>query len=154
MAFGITQAKSIFTSKTFWGSVIGLVSVLFPTFFQHLAAAFGISDPSLIASKIVGGIGALLAIYGRFAAVQPVTLTGGPTLVPIVGVPPIGSVPLNAPAQSIFAKDPNPNLPAPSQKIATMEVVTTIIPTDPAKPKTVSSTKSDVMWPDPNAKSE
>jgi hypothetical protein len=76
MTFDATQAKSIFTSKTFWGSLLGLVAILFPHAFAHLLTAANISDPSLLSDKIVGGIGGALAIYGRWTATQPVTLTG------------------------------------------------------------------------------
>jgi hypothetical protein len=91
MGFGITESKSILMSKTFWGSIIGLTSALFPTFYQHIVGAVGISDQSLMTSKIVGAIGAALAIYGRFAATQPMTLTGGPAMVK-VDDPPVEKV--------------------------------------------------------------
>jgi hypothetical protein len=71
MAFDPTQAKSILQSKTFWGALIALVAVLFPGTF----AKIGIPQADLV-DKVVGGIGAVLAIYGRFSATQMVTLTG------------------------------------------------------------------------------
>lgn len=83
MPFGVTQAKSIFTSKTFWGALFALTSVLFPHTYEHLMAAIGINDPALISGKIVGFFAVMFAIYGRLAATQPVTLTGGPVLVPL-----------------------------------------------------------------------
>jgi hypothetical protein len=72
MAFDSNEAKSIFTSKTFWGSVIALVALVFPMAFAKL----GFTDQGALADKIVGGMGTLLAIYGRLAATQPATLTG------------------------------------------------------------------------------
>jgi hypothetical protein len=76
--FDIASAKSIFQSKTFYGAILALTAVLFPTLYAHILTAVGISDPTLIASKIVGGIGGVLAIYGRFVATQTVTLLGSP----------------------------------------------------------------------------
>ena len=74
MAFDSTQVKSIFSSKTFYGAVIALLSVLFP----HVYANLGITDANAAAlvDKIVGGFGGILAIYGRFSATQSVSLTG------------------------------------------------------------------------------
>lgn len=70
------EAKSIFTSKTFYGGVLSLTSVLFPHFYQHALAAIGVNDPDAISTYVVGLIGGALAIYGRFVAVQPVSLFG------------------------------------------------------------------------------
>jgi hypothetical protein len=112
MAFNITQAKSILSSKTFYGSLLGLTSVLFPSFYAHLMAAIGISDPTAVATKIVGAVGAAFAIYGRFAAVQHVTLTGGPVLVPT-------AIPLAGGGESTTVK-----------KLAMVETTTTITPVE------------------------
>jgi hypothetical protein len=76
--YDINSAKSIFESKTFYGAILALTAVLFPTLYAHILTSVGIMDPNLIAAKIVGGIGGVLAIYGRFVATQAVTLMGSP----------------------------------------------------------------------------
>lgn len=138
MAFGIAQSKSILTSKTFYGSLIGLVSVLFPHFFTRLTAAIGINDPNQIAVQIVGFAGAAFAIYGRFAATQPVTLTGGPTLVQS-----------QQPAESSGDS-------TTTRKMALIETTTKIIPVDehgnPApQPDVAVANKATEKWPELNS---
>lgn len=76
MASTIVPAKSIFLSKTFWGSILALLSVIDPTYYQHLLNSINISDPNLIVAKITGFMGAALAIYGRYVATQVVTIIG------------------------------------------------------------------------------
>jgi uncharacterized membrane protein len=78
MALDTTNVKSILTSKTFYGAVLALISVVAPHLYQHILAAFGVNDPNQIANMIVGTLGSILAIYGRFVATQTVTLTGAP----------------------------------------------------------------------------
>ena len=64
--------KAIWQSKTFWGAIVTLVAVLFPTVWT----AVGVGDDyAMIADKITGIIGTLLVIYGRLAA-GGVSLTG------------------------------------------------------------------------------
>lgn len=114
MAFTITETKSILTSKTFYGSLLGLTSVIFPHFYSHLMLAIGITDPADVADKIVGGMGAALALYGRFAAEQHVTLTGRPILTP-------SPVPVVTGNSSVV------------EKLAMVRTTTTITPVDPPK---------------------
>jgi hypothetical protein len=71
MAFNPGEAKSIFTSKTFWGTIVAMVAVMFPRMWSKL----GVSQVDVV-DKIMGGIGGALAIYGRLSASQPATLTG------------------------------------------------------------------------------
>lgn len=115
MAFGIAESKSILTSKTFYGALLGLTSVLFPSFYLHLMTAIGINDPSQIADKIIAVIGALLTIYGRFAANQPVTLTGTPA---IIQTDDLIEQPITTPDSTTV------------RKMAIVETTTTIIPVD------------------------
>lgn len=65
-------SKNILMSKTFWGAALALVAVLFPGVFVTL----GLGDSAMLADKIVGGLGAVLAIYGRFAATSTVSILG------------------------------------------------------------------------------
>lgn len=74
MTFNTAYAKSIFQSTTFWGSVVSLVSVLFPKFFSTL---FGTASQTAIVGDIMTGIGFVMTVYGRFTAKQVVTLAGG-----------------------------------------------------------------------------
>jgi hypothetical protein len=139
MSFGITQAKSIFSSKVFWGSIISLVSVISPSFYQHVLSLIGVSDPNVLAAKIVGGIGVALAIYGRFAATQPVTLTGGP--VP-VALDPGQKVPAILPIIAIPIEVP-PKTPGIVTQAGMLEVTTRFVPTVPTDLK--SSQTTDVI---------
>lgn len=116
MAFGIADSKSILTSKTFYGALLALTSVLFPSFYLHLMTAIGIDDPSQIADKIVAVIGALLTIYGRFAANQPVTLTGSPAIIKT-----------DDPIEQTIITTPDSTT---VRKMAIVETTTTIIPVD------------------------
>jgi hypothetical protein len=77
--------KSIFTSVTFWGTVLAAFSALFPTIYAKL----GITDPTAVASQIVAaashiisGISYIIILYGRFRATKLVTLTGAPPAPP------------------------------------------------------------------------
>jgi fumarate reductase subunit D len=77
--------KSIFTSVTFWGTVLAAFSTLFPTIYAKL----GITDQAAVASQIVAvvshiisGISYVIIVYGRFRATKHVTLTGNPPAVP------------------------------------------------------------------------
>jgi hypothetical protein len=70
----VNEAKPIYLSVTFWGTVITTVSLLFPDFYAKL----GITDQSVLVAHIVGLIGAFIAIYGRLRARKIVTLTGAP----------------------------------------------------------------------------
>lgn len=66
------NAKSIFTSKTVWGAAVTLVAALFPHALSHI----GITDPSLLADKLVMVSGFVLTVIGRIAAKQPLNLLG------------------------------------------------------------------------------
>jgi uncharacterized membrane protein YwaF len=76
MTFNVNQAKSIFQSTTFWGSIISLFAVAAPTIYTKL---FGSASQATVANDILLGIGFIVTVYGRFTAKQPVTLTGSPT---------------------------------------------------------------------------
>ena len=117
MSFTVTQTKSILTSKTFYGALLALTSVVFPHFYAHLMLAIGITDPADIATKIVGGAGTAFALYGRFTATQHVTLAGQPIL---TQTPP-----------SFSPSVQNGGLAATTtEKLAMVKTVTTITPVD------------------------
>lgn len=63
--------KSIFTSKTFWGAVISLLSLFVPKLFT----AIGVT-PDAATQYAVVAVGFILTIYGRFKADKQVTVTG------------------------------------------------------------------------------
>ena len=75
MSFDAGNAKSIFSSTTFWGSVVSLVSMLAPHVYANIV---GSATQTTVVATIVGVIGFLITVYGRFTATQPVTLTGKP----------------------------------------------------------------------------
>jgi hypothetical protein len=60
------QVKGLLQSKTFWGGVLVLVAVLFPSL--KLTDA----DQSSLVETIGTIVGGVLAIIGRIVAVQPV----------------------------------------------------------------------------------
>jgi archaellum biogenesis protein FlaJ (TadC family) len=68
-----TDYKSIFSSKTFWGAVIMLLSFFIPKLTDVGAQAAWVDQITMMA-------GFVLAIVGRFTAKKPVTLTGGPPI--------------------------------------------------------------------------
>lgn len=72
----MNSTKSIFLSKTFWGSLLALIASIDPSLYTKILGWIGISDPTLLAAKIIGLFGAAFAIYGRVVATQSVTLTG------------------------------------------------------------------------------
>lgn len=70
-----SDSKSIFLSKTFWGIVLAALGHM--GFFTWLAARAGTpvpADYNTLANSVVGGIGGILAIYGRLAALTPAHL--------------------------------------------------------------------------------
>jgi hypothetical protein len=71
--FNLVQAKSIFSSTTFWGAVVSLFGVLAPGIYAKL---FSGTAQTTIVTDIMTGIGFIMTIYGRFTAKQVVTLTG------------------------------------------------------------------------------
>ena len=60
-------SKSIFTSVTFWGLLLGLLGPLSTRFGYTMP-----SDTTGLANEIVGIVGALVALYGRFTATNQV----------------------------------------------------------------------------------
>jgi hypothetical protein len=92
MSFDIQNAKSIFSSTTFWGSIVSLLALLAPHVYTNLA---GNASQTVVVSTIVGVVGFLVTVYGRFTAKQVVTLAGGPVSsspsVPLVNKPASGS---------------------------------------------------------------
>jgi NO-binding membrane sensor protein with MHYT domain len=77
MAFSTGFSKSIFSSVTFWGSVLAAVAAAFPA----LSAQFGLTtaNTAVDAQYITAAVAFVVTVYGRFTAKQVVTLTGGPT---------------------------------------------------------------------------
>jgi len=74
MTFNNTAVKSIFSSVTFWGSILTAFGIAAPS----VAAKLGITsaNSATIAQWIVGAAGTVVTIYGRFTATQAVSLTG------------------------------------------------------------------------------
>lgn len=74
MPFNPTEAKSIFSSVTFWGAILTALSIALPS----LSAKFGLTSATVStdATWIVGAIGTVITIYGRLRASQPATITG------------------------------------------------------------------------------
>lgn len=68
------NVKSILTSTTLWGAILGLLSTLFPSIYTKL----GLTDANQIAviQQIVAGVSGIIVIYGRFTATQVVTISG------------------------------------------------------------------------------
>ena len=64
--------KAIWQSKTFYGALIALAAVIFPGIWANLGVG---DDYSALADKVQSVVGALLVVYGRFAA-GGVSLTG------------------------------------------------------------------------------
>lgn len=71
--FNLSQAKSIFQSTTFWGSIVALFAQLAPHVFTNL---FGSASQTQVVAGILSVIGFGVTVYGRFTAKQVVTLTG------------------------------------------------------------------------------
>lgn len=69
----MTDYKSIFTSKTFWGAVMMLLSFFLPKLSDTVAQDVWATQLTMMA-------GFVLAIVGRFTAEKKVTLTGGPPI--------------------------------------------------------------------------
>lgn len=68
------ESKSIFTSVTFWGLVIGIVS--------QVAMRYGYvvpGDTAGLANDLSGAAGAVLVLWGRIRATQPVRVFGPPS---------------------------------------------------------------------------
>lgn len=64
----MTDIKSIFLSKTIWGSVMVLVST------AATLAGYDIGDTDALVNNILAMVGAALAFYGRVVAVKKVAL--------------------------------------------------------------------------------
>lgn len=75
MAFNPQEAKSIFSSTTFWGSIVSLAAMLVPHIYTNIV---GTASQTSVVSTIVGVVGFAITVYGRFTATQPVTWTGAP----------------------------------------------------------------------------
>lgn len=77
------DSKSIFLTKTFWGIVLAALGHMgfFTWAAQHLGTPVP-TDYNLLANSIIGGIGDLIAIYGRLKATQPAHLVTAPTMPP------------------------------------------------------------------------
>jgi energy-converting hydrogenase Eha subunit C len=73
MAFDSGNVKSIFSSTTFWGSIVSLVAMLAPHIYANIA---GSASQTAVVSTIVAVVGFVVTVYGRFTATQKVTLTG------------------------------------------------------------------------------
>ena len=67
----MTGSKTWYTSKTIWGSLIAMIAGIGGAFGLDLdpQTQVGLVDGVL---KIVSAAGSLLAIYGRFSAIQPI----------------------------------------------------------------------------------
>ncbi len=68
------EPKWFLKSKTIWGVVISILPALLPV----LGLSFSADDTVLISNSgdaIIQAIGAVIAIYGRFVATGPATIT-------------------------------------------------------------------------------
>lgn len=83
----IVQAKSIFTSTTFYGAILALLSSIDPPLYAKILSSLGVNDPNLIVAKIVGTIAFAITVYGRWTATQPVALKPGPKIIEVSSVP-------------------------------------------------------------------
>lgn len=72
------QTKSLFTSVTFWGSVVSLLALFQPKLFVALGV-----QPSAVAVYIQGAVGFGITAWGRLRATKAVTLTGKPKMPPV-----------------------------------------------------------------------
>ena len=72
-----TNTKSIFLSKTFWGTILTAASTFAAIFGVEIT---GVENEAITqgAAGVLGFIGAVIAIIGRFKAKTNVTLTGDP----------------------------------------------------------------------------
>jgi hypothetical protein len=68
--------KSIFTSVTFYGTVLMALGAISP----KLYAALGITDPGAAAQILVTLVGWGIAVYGRLRAKKLATITGKPAV--------------------------------------------------------------------------
>jgi len=64
----MTDTKSLFASKTFWGVAISLLAVFAP----KLGFSLGEDTIAGLTDEVVALAGAALAIYGRIAAVKTI----------------------------------------------------------------------------------
>lgn len=87
MAFTTVQAKSIFTSTTFYGAILALLSAIDPSLYAKLLSSLGVNDPNLIVAKIVGTIAFAVTVYGRWTATQPLALKSGLKTIEIKSTP-------------------------------------------------------------------
>lgn len=88
MPFTYVQAKSVFTSTTFYGALIGLLAAINPAVYAKIIGLFGVADPNAVAAKIVGILAFLLTLYGRWNATQPLALKSGPKMIEFKGPQP------------------------------------------------------------------
>ena len=72
----MNSTKSIFMSTTFYGSILALLASIDPALYNKILISLNVSDPNLVTAKIVGVIGFIIAVYGRFTATKLVTLIG------------------------------------------------------------------------------
>jgi hypothetical protein len=67
---GFTDAKSIFTSVTFWGAIVSLVATVVPSAFSIVGLGASASDQSVVVAHIVQIVGFGITVYGRLAATK------------------------------------------------------------------------------------
>lgn len=70
------NAKSILTSKTFWGAAVMLAATYAPILFTHLGFSADASTQSMAVDKILSAVGFAITVYGRWVANKPVSLMG------------------------------------------------------------------------------
>ncbi len=87
MALTTVQAKSIFTSTTFYAAILALLSAVDPALYAKVLSSLGVNDPNLIVSKIVDVIAFGVVVYGRWSATQPLALKTGLKTVEIKPTP-------------------------------------------------------------------
>ena len=82
-----TDYKSIFSSTTFWGSVVALLATLVPAAFTLVGLTTDASGQATLVAHILSYVGFAMAVYGRMTATQPVSLLGKALVAP--PVPPV-----------------------------------------------------------------
>jgi hypothetical protein len=87
MPYTTVQAKSIFMSTTFYGSILALISAIDPALYAKLLSSLGVTDPSLITAKIITVVAFIITVYGRWTTVQPVALKAGPKVMEVEATP-------------------------------------------------------------------
>jgi hypothetical protein len=64
------NAKSIFTSVTFWGAIVALAATVVPSVFTLFGLGTGAVAQAAITAHIIQVIGFVITVYGRLTATK------------------------------------------------------------------------------------